>query len=87
VLGKWGLTDDADGLERFTGIVLSAATSAQLTPRLAPGRIGPVGAVIAPRQMEPPLDLAAANELFLAPGVGVQGGTPADVAATFSACP
>jgi hypothetical protein len=25
VLGKWGLTDDADGLERFTDIVLSAA--------------------------------------------------------------
>lgn len=25
VLGKWGLADDADGLERFTDIVLSAA--------------------------------------------------------------
>ena len=37
--------------------------------------------------MQPALDLAAANCLFLAPGVGVQGATPADVAAVFAACP
>jgi orotidine-5'-phosphate decarboxylase len=34
---------------------------AALNARLAPGRIGPVGAVIGPGQMEPPLDLAAAT--------------------------
>jgi orotidine-5'-phosphate decarboxylase len=51
------------------------------------GGIGPVGAVIAPSPALPPLDLAAANALFLAPGVGAQGATPADVAATFAACP
>lgn len=58
-----------------------------LNARLAPGRLGPVGAVIGPGQVEPRLDLATANALFLAPGVGAQGGTLADVAATFSACP
>ena len=26
LLGRWGLSDDADGLERFTDIVLAAAT-------------------------------------------------------------
>ncbi|HEX6448830.1 MAG TPA: orotidine-5'-phosphate decarboxylase [Trebonia sp.] len=52
-----------------------------------PGGIGPVGAVIAPSPALPPLDLVAANALFLVPGVGAQGATPADVAATFAACP
>ncbi len=58
-----------------------------LTARLAPGRIGPVGAVVGAVAVEPPLDLAAANGLLLAPGVGAQGAGPADVAATFAACP
>jgi len=58
-----------------------------LNERLAPGRIGPVGAVIGPTRMHPQLDLAAANCLFLAPGVGAQGATPADVATVFAACP
>jgi orotidine-5'-phosphate decarboxylase len=58
-----------------------------LNARLAPGEIGPVGAVVGPATIEPPLDLAAANALFLAPGVGAQGAAPADVARTFSACP
>jgi orotidine-5'-phosphate decarboxylase len=35
----------------------------------------------------PPLDLAAARALFLAPGIGAQGHTLADVARTFAACP
>ena len=55
--------------------------------RLAPGELGPVGAVIGPTHMEPELDLAAAQCLFLAPGVGAQGATPADVARVFAACP
>jgi len=58
-----------------------------LNARLAPGRIGPVGAVVGPAAVDPPLDLAAANGLLLAPGVGAQGAAPADVAATFAACP
>jgi orotidine-5'-phosphate decarboxylase len=58
-----------------------------LNERFAPGRIGPVGAVIGPTHMHPQLDLAAANCLFLAPGVGAQGATPADVATVFAACP
>lgn len=58
-----------------------------LNKGLAPGQIGPVGAVIGPAHLEPVLDLAAANCLFLAPGVGAQGATPADVASVFAACP
>jgi orotidine-5'-phosphate decarboxylase len=58
-----------------------------LNERLAPGRIGPVGAVIGPTHLNPRLELAAANCLFLAPGVGAQGATPADVATVFTACP
>jgi len=58
-----------------------------LNDRLAPGRLGPVGAVVGPTHMHPELDLAAANCLFLAPGVGAQGATPAAVAAVFASCP
>lgn len=58
-----------------------------LNARLAPGRVGPVGAVIGATHLEPDLDLAAAGALFLAPGVGVQGASPADVARVFAACP
>jgi orotidine-5'-phosphate decarboxylase len=58
-----------------------------LNERLAPDGIGPVGAVIGPTNAEPELDLAAANCLFLAPGVGAQGATPADVAKVFAHCP
>ena len=63
------------------------ADIAALNARLAPGGVGPVGAVIGPVAVEPSLDLAAANALLLAPGVGAQGASPADVAATFAACP
>jgi len=63
------------------------ADIAALNARLAPGAIGPVGAVVGPVAVEPPLDMAAANGLLLAPGVGAQGASPADVAATFAACP
>lgn len=58
-----------------------------LNARLAPGQIGPVGAVVGPTHLRPELDLAAANCIFLAPGVGAQGATPADVADVFAACP
>jgi orotidine-5'-phosphate decarboxylase len=54
---------------------------------LAPGEIGPVGAVVGPAHLDPQLDLAAVNAIFLAPGVGAQGATCADVARTFAACP
>jgi orotidine-5'-phosphate decarboxylase len=59
----------------------------RLNAALAPGQIGPVGAVVGPAPVRPPLDLAAAQALFLAPGVGAQGATGADVARTFAACP
>jgi orotidine-5'-phosphate decarboxylase len=58
-----------------------------LNAELAPGELGPVGAVIGPTHMEPTLDLAAAQCLFLAPGVGVQGATATDVATVFAQCP
>ena len=58
-----------------------------LNASLAPGEIGPVGAVIGPAAIDPPLDLTAANALFLAPGIGAQGAGPDDVARTFAACP
>jgi orotidine-5'-phosphate decarboxylase len=60
---------------------------ARVNAALAAGTIGPVGAVIGPGSLDPPLDLAASNALFLAPGVGAQGATAADVAATFASCP
>jgi orotidine-5'-phosphate decarboxylase len=61
-----------------------------LNEKLQPdGGIGPVGAVIGPGPIDPPLgaSLAVANGLFLAPGVGAQGATPDDVARTFAVCP
>lgn len=62
-------------------------TIGELNAKLAPGEIGPVGAVIGPTHTDPRLDLAAPNALYLAPGVGRQGATPADVAEVFSSCP
>jgi orotidine-5'-phosphate decarboxylase len=58
-----------------------------INEQLTPGGVGPVGAVMGPTHMEPQLDLAAPACLFLAPGVGAQGATPADVAKVFAACP
>ena len=43
--------------------------------------------MVGPTDIEPELDLAAASCLFLAPGVGAQGATPADVARVFATCP
>jgi orotidine-5'-phosphate decarboxylase len=59
----------------------------ELNSELAPGRIGPIGAVIGPTHLEPRLDLVSPNALYLAPGVGRQGATPSDVAQVFAACP
>lgn len=59
---------------------------ASLNADLEPNAIGPIGAVIGPTHMNPRLDLAAANALYLAPGVGRQGATPHDVAHVFSSC-
>ncbi len=49
--------------------------------------VGPIGAVVAPSRAEPPLALAEAAALYLAPGVGTQGASLADVAEVFAACP
>jgi orotidine-5'-phosphate decarboxylase len=59
----------------------------EINAQLAPGEIGPIGAVIGPTHIDPPLDLVAPQALFLAPGVGVQGATAEDVARVFAACP
>jgi orotidine-5'-phosphate decarboxylase len=59
----------------------------ELNARLAPGQVGPIGAVIGPTHLDPELDLVGAHGIFLAPGVGLQGATPADVARVFAACP
>lgn len=59
----------------------------KLNGELAPGEVGPVGAVIGPAHMDPMLDLAGAEGLFLAPGIGAQGATPADVVKVFAGCP
>jgi len=58
-----------------------------LNSRLAPGGIGPVGAVVGPTHMQPVLDFPSMQGLFLAPGIGAQGATSADVAEVFAACP
>jgi len=62
-------------------------TISELNRALAPGEIGPVGAVIGPTHMDPCLDLVTPNALYLAPGVGQQGASPEDVARVFSSCP
>jgi orotidine-5'-phosphate decarboxylase len=59
---------------------------AGLNERLAPGEIGPIGAVVWPTHLDPALDLVRSNCLFLAPGVGAQGVTPRDVQQVFAAC-
>ena len=59
----------------------------RVNAELAPGQVGPVGAVVGPTHMKPMLDLVGAQGIFLAPGVGTQGATPADVAEVFGACP
>lgn len=59
----------------------------KLNRTLAPGQIGPVGAVVGPARIEPELDLPGAQALFLAPGAGAQGATLQDVAQVFAACP
>lgn len=59
----------------------------ELNAVLAPGQVGPVGAVVGPAQWQPELALAEANALFLAPGVGAQGTSPQALAQVFERCP
>jgi orotidine-5'-phosphate decarboxylase len=59
----------------------------RLNADLAPGEIGPIGAVVSPTHLTPDLDLLGAQGLFLAPGIGAQGATAEDVAHVFAACP
>lgn len=58
-----------------------------LNAELAPGEIGPVGAVVGPTHTQPPLELVSPQPIYLAPGVGAQGATSHDVARVFAACP
>lgn len=57
-----------------------------LNEKLAPGSIGPIGAVVGPTHRDPGLDLAAAHALFLAPGIGAQRADVSDVERVFSGC-
>jgi orotidine-5'-phosphate decarboxylase len=78
------------GAETRSGIPVEVDLLRQighLNADLAPGRIGPVGAVIAPREWDAPLDLVSPNAVYLAPGVGAQGASVDDVARVFAACP
>lgn len=59
----------------------------EINADLAPGRIGPVGAVVGPTPVDDPLDLVGANAMFLVPGIGAQGATISDVAKRFASCP
>ena len=58
-----------------------------LNAGLTSDEVGPIGAVVGPTHMQPTLDLLAARAVFLAPGVGAQGATSADVAHVFASCP
>lgn len=58
----------------------------ELNAQLAPGGVGPIGAVVGPTHLDPQLDLVGPNALYLAPGVGHQGATPTDVAYVFASC-
>jgi orotidine-5'-phosphate decarboxylase len=75
-LGPSGRSVEQDLLDEIGG----------LNTRLAPGEIGPIGAVVGPTHIDPELDLPAAHGLFLAPGVGTQGATCEDVARVFASC-
>jgi orotidine-5'-phosphate decarboxylase len=59
----------------------------ELNAFLAPGVVGPVGAVVSATSNGPELDLVTPQGLYLAPGVGAQGTTPEDVACAFRSCP
>jgi orotidine-5'-phosphate decarboxylase len=83
---------EGDRLQSSTdenGVAVDAALLAeigQMNATLAPGAIGPVGAVIAPNLVSASLDLASTNAPYLAPGVGAQGATVGDVARVFASC-
>jgi orotidine-5'-phosphate decarboxylase len=56
--------------------------------RVAPGGLGPFGSVFCANHGPPvDMDLVGMAGLFLCPGVGTQGASPADVAACFAICP
>ncbi len=61
------------------------AAIGELNTQLAPGEIGPIGAVVGPARTVPALDFVCGG-LFLAPGVGMQGTTANDVAQVFAEC-
>jgi hypothetical protein len=63
-----------DGSGRSVETVLLEEIGA-LNAALAPGEVGPIGAVVGPTHKTPILDLRAAQTLFSAPGVGAQGAT------------
>jgi orotidine-5'-phosphate decarboxylase len=73
------------------GLTVEQQVLAEIThmnSRVAPGGIGPIGAVFGPTHGPPVgLSLSDVNGLFLAPGLGAQGATPEAVAECFADCP
>ena len=63
---------DASG-RRVEAVLL--AEIGELNKTLAPGQVGPIGAVVGPTHLRDALDLPAACGLFLAPGIGAQHAT------------
>lgn len=76
------------GVQRATtaeGVTVGASILAQAAARNGDAvPMGPVGAVVGATLTEPiPFDLAALNGPLLAPGLGAQGATPADLRGVF----
>lgn len=81
------VTEDGGTVEEA---VLAAVTERNRTElaEAGPGRrLGSVGAVIGATRTPGALPLAAVGGVLLAPGVGAQGATAADVGAAFAGCP
>jgi orotidine-5'-phosphate decarboxylase len=72
-----------------TGMTVEAELLAEIgrvNAEYAPSGIGPVGSVVGISATVEPLDVERARAMLLAPGLGAQGGTPADLARAFGGC-
>lgn len=84
-VGAAGPAPAVGGLTVEQSVLASIAARNQ---QVAPGGVGPFGAVIgATHQAAGELDLVRMGGLLLSPGLGAQGAGPADVARTFASCP
>jgi orotidine-5'-phosphate decarboxylase len=84
--------DDGQSVEASLLRTLAERNAAACREAAAAGaderQVGPFGAVFTANHGRPEnLDLAAMRGLFLAPGLGAQGASPADLAECFASCP